>query len=234
MVSSGRLHGRSGFLVLVGAFVASVLPALEAQSFEGLLRTKRSARGVMVAVHEPGAFKPAATLRVERVVVEREKRGVFRVALLPRLVLEGASFELREPAAASTCIQRLALDLRASEKKRPVEFRRLAMRAPGPAGWFLEAESGEPVNGSAWMLKQVAWRDATGTVFAFSRARLQVDGDGRVVLLDPEGVRPELELASPRTQASPPHDPTVRKFKAQSSKVKAPSSSSSVVLVLEI
>ena len=57
----------------------------------------------------------------------------------------------------------------------------------------------------------------------------------RDILVPGEGRRQKAEggIAEETASATPPHEPTVRKFKAQSSKLKSPSSSSSSSLVLD-
>jgi hypothetical protein len=148
-----------------------------------------------------------ARLSIRRLFVERQKRGVFRVALLPKLVFEGATFDVREASALGVCMRQMSDALRNRERSRVVEFRGLKLQLSGEAGWTVEAESGEPASATVWVLRQPVWRRAGLVVFAAFEAHLVTRPDGALVLHDPSGLRPDAELGRTATASAPPISP---------------------------
>lgn len=165
------------------------------QSFDGLLQTKRSAVNVATTIQQEGVLAPVAKLRVQRLYVERQKRGVLRIALLPKLVFEGAVFDLRDASALPVCMRQMESAITAVRQSRAVEFRGLRFEQPGPDRWVLEAKSAEPLGPSSWVLRQPTWRRGDIVALVAHEARLTVDPSGRVLLQDSSGARPDIQLS---------------------------------------
>lgn len=171
------------------------------QSFEGLLQTKRSVVNLTTTVTQPGVLEPVAKLRVQRLYVERQKRGVFRVALLPRLVFEGATFDFQKPSAVSLCMRQIADATAAATRGRTVEFRGLKLELGGTGAWTIEAGSAEPSGASLWVLHRPVWRKDGMVLFAAAEAHLVAGSDGQLLIRDPSRLRPDLELSPSATGA---------------------------------
>jgi len=78
-------------IVLLGFLV------FRAEASDRLFRYAESVRGATIPFYSPGQPKPYAALRVERVSKDFERRGFFRIGLLPLLVAERVTLRFLDP-----------------------------------------------------------------------------------------------------------------------------------------
>lgn len=89
----------------VGLFVAKA----DGQSVCDLLQQGVSLQGAVVPLYPAGAAQPVAVVRVDRAYLDYQRRGFFRIGLLPVGVLEGVTVEVRDtssPSASLACLRR--------------------------------------------------------------------------------------------------------------------------------
>ena len=127
-------------------------------------------------IYVDGQGAPVAVLRIEQLATEYEKRGLFRVGLLPKAVLTGVSVELdsveRLPAALAH-LQRL---IERSRREHTWELRlvRVAVRS-GPVN-ILAMGRVTPEGLAAWRLENLSYLPAAGPARTLTTARLRADG----------------------------------------------------------
>jgi hypothetical protein len=64
------------------------------------------AKGMVMPVYVRGHSQAAAVLRIERISAEYQRKGFFRIGLLPQIVAEGVSIELRQSGALTNALWR--------------------------------------------------------------------------------------------------------------------------------
>ena len=142
-----------------------------------------SAKGVVFPFYAPGSSEPVVTFKAERIFHDHERRGFFRIGLLPLTVGDGVTVELFQPAAASQHLARL------KEWVNPgaagvVELRRVQFKLPGEPIRELSAGRIRLGKDGAWqLLDGVVWRSGA-KVWQAEEAKLHITGPqaGQLVL----------------------------------------------------
>ena len=68
------------------------------QTVTDLLQQGMSVQGAAVPLYAQGSSKASTVVRVDRVFMDYQRRGFFRIGLLPVIVLQDVTFEARDPA----------------------------------------------------------------------------------------------------------------------------------------
>lgn len=133
-------------------------------------------RRFVMPLYADGQAAPVAVLRIERLATEYEKRGLFRIGLLPKVVFTGLSVELdtveRLPLALAS-LQRL---IERSRQGQSWELRlvRITVRT-GPVN-ILAVGRVTPEGAKAWRLENLSQLPADGPARTLATARLRADG----------------------------------------------------------
>ncbi len=80
-----------------------------AQTVSELLRQGVSVQRAVVPLYTTGSFKLSAVVRVDRAYMDYQRKGFFRIGLLPIGVLDGVTYEARDlssPAASLASLRR--------------------------------------------------------------------------------------------------------------------------------
>jgi hypothetical protein len=157
-----------------------LLPA-QGQSVADWLPAGLGMRHAAIPIYSDPDQKLSMVVRVDQTYTEYEKRGFFRIGALPVAVLEGVTFEIKDPAPAAKSLARLR-GLLGAEAGNHVELRQVKfVVSPGSSleggrVLFLGDDRWELVNG-------VRLVSGTNEMRA-EKATLQVAGEqaGQVIL----------------------------------------------------
>jgi hypothetical protein len=166
--------------VVLGCFCVSDAsaqpqPAVSVSPLEG--------RSMVMPLYAGTNTEPAAIVRTDRIFTDYQRKGFFRIGLLPLAVLEGVQIEVRQPEHVFESLAGQDGWVNADASKR-IELRRVKLLASQPSDLCLEAGSACPGAGGCLELREgVQFRQATRRVQA-PRATLQITGPnaGRLVL----------------------------------------------------
>lgn len=142
--------------------------------------------------------EPSAVLRAEKVFRDYQRRGFFRIGLLPMAVLEGVVIEVRHPAQIGASLGQLQQWLR-RDATGCLELRRVRIVLDQTPARSLEAGCARPLPDGAWqLLGGVRWEAGTNLLQAAS-ATLQVTGEraGRLILATAPPQTNDFLLSSP-------------------------------------
>jgi hypothetical protein len=114
--------------------------------------------GLSFPVGEP-ADDPAAKVRIEEISQGSQKRGFFRISILPLMVAKGV--EIRLQRAEIGVLAEMTKALRSLVKLDAQEFQKVTLFYRDEAAPRLLAEVATPVEGS-WALKRVRVKTPTG------------------------------------------------------------------------
>ena len=106
---------------LCAVVVLSFLPA-HGQAVVDWMQATRGARHLVIPRYNETDKSLYAVITVDKVFTEYEKHGFFRIGALPVAVLEGVTYEAKDPAAAAKNLVRLPVWL-GSEAGKHVELR---------------------------------------------------------------------------------------------------------------
>ncbi len=147
-----------------------------AQGGEGWFCPDTKLKHAIVPVYLPSESQPAVVLRVERVFPDLERRGFFRIGVLPLEVAEGVTFEFAATNRVSSALAEVQRRLGPPAISRRAELREVKfvfLPEPQPR---LEAKRVRLAREGQWhLLDGVCLQTPTGTVHTAS-ARLQVTG----------------------------------------------------------
>ena len=147
------------------------------------------ARGMVAPVYLANHSRPSAVLRIERVQRELERRGPFRIGLLPYASIDHAVIEILHPDASSSLAAALERLDRFSSSSDRVRIRHIRIVVRGNEQRFVQAERIHRDNaGKQLVLENVTFGSA-GHERNVPRARMSVVADTLLDLewRDPEG-----------------------------------------------
>jgi hypothetical protein len=146
--------------------------------WDDLLEGRLAAGKLEIPLYGPQDHTPYAVLRTGRVRTEYERRGLFRIGVLPRVIVEGGTLELRDGDRAAAALVRLGKSVpRELAAPIPIEVRRFAVRA-GTSGLLLIEAATLRVDQSGVKLTRVGWRRGDGTRSTLGQARMAIGADG--------------------------------------------------------
>lgn len=175
-------------LILLLGLGLAMAPA-RAQSLQSLLNGKVKAKNVVIPLYVSSETSPVALVRVGGVATEYQRRGFFCIGVLPVVVLDGVTIELRRPQSPGPALVQFKRHLQSVGARKVVELRRLALVLPGPAAARLTAERGRLSSAGAWELSNVAWRPEGQAGEDFAQAQLETEPGAPVILRAAGGSR---------------------------------------------
>jgi hypothetical protein len=172
---------RGSIPTLWGAFfgvglVASV-PAARGQSW-ALDPHCRMEKAVM-AVYRHDSTEVAAFVRANRIYWDYQRRGFFRIGVLPAVVMQGLNIEVRDPAQIAQVLTNAATLFRVKPGvKNAVEAKGFSLSFESKSRGHLQAKWATLAAGNEWLLEDGTVQCPATGVAGFDRALLTVAGPG--------------------------------------------------------
>ena len=149
------------------------------------------ARRFVMPIYVDGQSAPVAVLRIEQLATEYEKRGLFRVGLLPKTVLTGVSVELDSVERLPAALAHLQRIIEHSRREHAWELRLVRVTVRRQPVTVLAVGRVTPDGLKAWRLENLSQQPANGPARTLATGRLRADGQleleaqaGPVPLLD--------------------------------------------------
>jgi len=213
MVGSGDCRpvrvARPWLALLMGVVVGSVVPAASQPALfppPAAPGSRPGLKGVTAPLYVAGEPKAVAVLRVEKVFTDYQRKGFFRIGLLPLCVAEGVRLEVQRPEKAAAALANVRGHLRLAKGNVPAELRRLVVEVAGEPTVQLKAGRVRFAEAGDWLLDGGVSCAQGTTVAEGARATLQVTGEspGQLVLETAAGQR------TMRLFPTPPRAPSGR------------------------
>ncbi len=123
-----------------------------------------------------GAATTVAVLRIERFATDFQRRGFFRIGLLPILVADGVTLEFLEPGSVGAALERSRSQIQRVCGSGVIELRRVRCKFPVESDRQLEVQRVRFGQNGEWEMRDgVSWRVGTNC-WQFSRALMQISG----------------------------------------------------------
>jgi len=155
----------------------------QAQFASDLLSGRFKAHGVVTAFYEKMEQTPSMIVRADDIYTDYERKGFFRIGILPVGVMEGVTFELHHPESLTNSLAQMRGWLGSQAAKR-MEFRKVSFLTFAGETNRLESGRARFSSGGRWeLLDGVRLISGTNQVAA-AHATLQVAGKqtGQLVL----------------------------------------------------
>lgn len=150
--------------------------SMQAQSGGDLFSGSWKARDVVIPFFMAPEQEPSLVLRVEKIYTDYERRGFFRIGVLPVGVMEGVTFDVRQVASITNSLARLHRWLGPGAANR-LEFRQVSLQIAGTVTKRLRAGRIQVLPGGKWeLLDGVSFSEGTHNVQA-AHATLQIAGE---------------------------------------------------------
>jgi hypothetical protein len=171
-----RIRVRRNMRVLIGSMALGfALVGTRAQPLADLSGGNIQLQNASIHLYERGGLEPVARVSLVNSVTEYERRGFFRIGLLPIEVLEGVTIEVPDAARAARGLAR-ASEWLGTRKATRLEVRRLAVQVSSPTTNRLESGRALPMPGGKWeLLDGVSFVSGTNEAHA-ARGTLQIAG----------------------------------------------------------
>jgi hypothetical protein len=183
--------------------VRMLLFLLWAASFSHLppgLAEQLLAKGMLTAFSDE-AGNPLAVVRADRVILDHERVGFFRIGVLPMIVIKGAEIEILLLERLAPQMQQIHLHF-SQNGARAVEFRKAAFRFPQDKSPRLSAKCIRSTSDGVWNLHSGVVVDS-GRLFEFEEANLQVTGPRPGILtIKFRGTTKDIDLLRPGREQS--------------------------------
>lgn len=111
-------------LLLTGSIAFHLVGLAKGQFVSDLLSGRMKARGVVVPFFAGQEQTPSMIMRADRIYTDYERKGFFRIGILPIGVMEGVTFEILHPESATNSLAQLHRWLGPQAAKR-LEFRKV-------------------------------------------------------------------------------------------------------------
>lgn len=185
----------------VAVALASIGP--RAATLPGLALNGTEPGPITLPLFAPGNGPPSAVVQIDSLRTEFQRKGFFRIGVLPVTIAEGVTVELRDPAALAQAVRALPRTL----PGRPAgafEGRRFELRFPRESTARLTAERVVFRARGTAALQAGCWTDPEGRRWPFTIAMLE-PGDGTSVWLRTDAGRWLLNPSSPTPAPNPEH-----------------------------
>ncbi len=142
----------------------------------GAVLPPTDARRFVIPIYADGQGAPVAVLRIEQLATEYEKRGLFRVGLLPKAVLTGVSVELDSVERLPAALAHLQRIIEHSRREHAWELRLVRVTVRRQPVTVLAVGRVTPDGMKAWRLENLSQLPAAGPARTLTTARLRADG----------------------------------------------------------
>ena len=120
--------------------------------------------------------KPAAVLKIDRIYTDYQRKGFFRIGLLPMVVADGVTFEFLQPGKIEETLSEMRAWLEPKATSKVLELRKVTFNFPSAFQRKLMAKRVRLLEQGRWQLFDgVTYQNATNLAYA-PRALLQVTG----------------------------------------------------------
>ncbi len=162
-------------IVLGCSMVLTLVPVSIAQSGREVLFGGPRFKNATIAICKDRESAPSAIIRVEQVHTDYQRKGFFRVGLLPVCVLEGVAFEIQNTCVTSNGFAQIHKWLRAESAKR-LELRRATIQWASLTTNSIEAGRILISPAGTWELSDGVKLRISGKLIQSKRATLQAAG----------------------------------------------------------
>lgn len=150
--------------------------ALLSGSLTTSLADSASMQEIAIPYYAKGQGSPAAVVRIKKVYTDHQRRGFFRIGLLPVLVAEDVKIEIIQPQETLAALQQARRWLKPTATQKALEWRRVQFFFPAETEPRLEAAKIHLSEAGAWRLTGgVVLRHGTNQTRQ-AEATLQVTG----------------------------------------------------------
>jgi hypothetical protein len=154
-----------------------------AQPAAGLLGGGLALKGGVISLYSGTEAEPATVVRLDRVYMDYESKGFFRIGILPIGVMEGVTFELHHPESVTNSLAQLHQWLGPRAARR-LELRRVSFVVSAPVTNRLETGRARlAADGKLALFDGVTLLSGTNEMRA-ARGELQISGAqaGRLIM----------------------------------------------------
>jgi hypothetical protein len=132
---------------------------------------------ITVPLYARDSTQPVGVLRAERLRPDYERRGFFRIGVLPMLVAEEVTLEAQRVSDGARMLRQAALFLQANGAERKLELRKVTCRFAGETP--IELQCGRLVpTADGWLATGGVRWEGGGIQRAGQSARIQTDRQG--------------------------------------------------------
>lgn len=160
------------FLVLLWVLVLSSI----ATQVGGTELALASAEHLEIAEYNPGGLTPVTEIHATRIFMDYERRGFFRIGLLPVLVAENVRIEIQSVEGLTNALSNLRSWGKPGAGVRRLKLKNLEIGIGGENQPRLRAATGQIGNDGAMQLTSVSANDASGHQISAPAATLQLTG----------------------------------------------------------
>lgn len=121
-------------------------------------------KGVMVPLYLKNRSDPSAVIRIGRIFSSYQRKGFFRIGVLPILVAEDVKIELWQPEQVAESLAATRGWIGAHAAKEAMEWRRLSLFLPGQTSPCLKAGRVQPSDHGQWRLFDVELHPGPKTI----------------------------------------------------------------------
>jgi len=185
-----RLPKRRGWVRLTKLLFAfslvGFLLEVRSQSIDGLEVTGLEVESLVQHFYFEREPEPCATLQVDSIHKDFERKGFFRIGVLPLVAMEKFQFEISKPELAAYGFDQIQAWIKSAHGGNRVELRNVSFIVGASASSELTCERLRFGSGGEWeLLDGVNLRAGTNELHAL-KATLQVGGpdSGRLILKD--------------------------------------------------
>ena len=187
------ISGRLG-LWECSLFVASILLWLAVSQSDlhgqpSLNTPHTKIKGLVMAIYSDSSSKPVATFRAKKVFRSLQRRGFFRIGLLPMLVCDGVVVEFCETEGGTNALMNLPQSLKSQAGGAMIELREVEFRFPADSAPRLKAGIVRLQDNGQSQLLNVDFQSPTKR-FQVPSAVLQFSGEhaGQLGWQSPDGI----------------------------------------------
>jgi hypothetical protein len=181
-----RRHATFWFLLLVVVWPV----AGKSSSFPAGAKS----RNIVLPLYPSGHLEPGAVVHIGAIFTEHERRGFFRIGLLPVLVFDGVDFEIRDEDRFAASFKDIQPWLQSRAKGRAVELR--GVRFFSPINSASLAEFGRIRFGARgeWEISQLVLAN-NGAEIRAQKGTLHLAGpQAGLLVCESEGMRRQFRL----------------------------------------
>ncbi len=162
-----------------GALSILILSTVIGVSFGkgGLLPGQAQFKGILVPICIGSNREPVAIFRAKHVFSDYQRRGFFRIGVLPLLVIDGLSIELRDPSSLPATLNAVPSHALFKDFVRSaVEARQFALSCDSQKDFAVRARLVRLESSDEWRLEDGVVRQSGGGQLSFQRATLRISG----------------------------------------------------------
>jgi hypothetical protein len=160
----------SFLLILLAGYSSAV-----AQSW--FLNSQARATKALIAIYPDVGLRPIAIIRADQIYGDYQRRGFFRIGVLPMLVLDGLSLEICDTNQLSAALIRAGTHFDCKGKaSSAVEGRNFSLSFSGQTNGAVHAQTVRLASGTEWLLQDGTVDQPAAASISFRRASLAVAG----------------------------------------------------------